>query len=149
MNAVGGISEWILSEPPPEDNPVRTWSFDLPMVRPLSMNDRGHWAKKAREMKAVRDAAHMLAKHAGIPPLARVSVELHYAPRYVRGRDVINLAATVKPIEDGIVDAGVVPDDTAEFVEPTHAVIDPPIGGRTGRLYVVVRELPAWAGDAA
>lgn len=56
------------------------------------------------------------------------------------------LAPTVKAIEDGLVDAGVVPDDDPRYVQPTPAVIDPPtthlprsLGGR--RLYLIVREV--------
>lgn len=119
----------------------RKWTLNLPMTRPLSMNDRTHWRQKAADTRAVRNYTACMARHAGIPPLARVSIELHYAPRDKRRRDAINLAATVKPIEDGIVDAGVVPDDTAEYVQPTHAVIDPPTGEGHGRLYVIVTEL--------
>ncbi len=122
--------------------PLRQWTLNLPITKPLSMNDRDHRWKKARDTKTVRDATHVLAKHARIPPLRRVSIELHYAPRDNRRRDAINLTATVKPVEDGLVDAGVVPDDTAEFVEPTPAVIDPPTGQGV-RLYVIVRELAA------
>ena len=120
---------------------TREWMFDLPITKPLSLNGREHWRKKAHATKEVRASARVLAKHVGIPPLPRVSIELHYAPRDKRRRDAINLAATIKPLEDGIVDAGVVPDDTAEYVQPTHGVIDPPTG-TVGRLYVIVRELP-------
>jgi crossover junction endodeoxyribonuclease RusA len=71
--------------------------------------------------------------------MSRIAVEVHYAPRDSR-RDAINLAATTKPVEDGLVDARVVPDDTAEWVVPTHGVIDPPTRG-AGRVYVIVREV--------
>lgn len=126
----------------PGDPPaLRSWTLDLDLTKPLSMNDRQHWRPKAKAVRAVREATYALARQARIPALGRVSIELHYAPRDNRRRDAINLAATVKPIEDGLVDAGVVPDDTAEYVEPTHAVIDPPTRAATGRLYVIVREL--------
>lgn len=119
---------------------LRSWTFDLPITRPLSMNDRAHWRVKAKQTKHVRTAAATWAQALRIPPLRRVAVEVHYAPRDSRKRDAINLAPTIKATEDGIVDAGVVPDDDGRYVEPTHGVIDPPTRG-TGRLYVVVREL--------
>jgi crossover junction endodeoxyribonuclease RusA len=121
---------------------MREWTLDLPYTAPpLSLNGaRGNHYAHARQVKQVRRQAAFLAQQAKIPPLARCTIELHYAPRDRRDRDPHNLVATLKPIEDGIVDAGVVPKDTPEFVPPTTPVIDPPTGG-PGRLYVVVREL--------
>ena len=121
---------------------VRTWTFWLPISAPLSLNSRQHWRRKAKDVAAVRQAACMLAKAARIPALPRIAVELHYAPRDRRRRDVINLVATLKPTEDGIVDAGIVPDDTAQYVQPTMPILDEPTG-KVGRLYVIVREVPA------
>lgn len=120
----------------------RTWLLELPLTKPLSMNDRQHWRPKARMVSYVRRVTLLLAQQHKIPALTRIAVELHYAPRDDRRRDPLNLVATLKPVEDGLVDAGVVPDDTAEFVEPTMPRIDPPTGkGSLGRLYVVVRDL--------
>ena len=121
---------------------VRTWTFTLPMTTPLSLNSRQHWRSKARDVATVREAARVLARCARIPALPRIAIELHYAPRDRRRRDALNLVATLKPVEDGIVDAGIVPDDTAEYVQPTMPVLDPPTG-TNGRLYVIVREVPA------
>lgn len=122
---------------------LRSWTFDLPLTKPLSMNDRQHWRPKARLVGYVRRITLLLAQQHRIPPVDRIAVELHYAPRDQRRRDPLNLVATLKPVEDGLVDAGVVPDDTEQYVEPTMPVIDPPTGkGNLGRLYVVVRELP-------
>ena len=74
-------------------------------------------------------------------PLAKVQIELHYIPRDKRRRDPLNLVATLKAVEDGIVDAGIIPDDTPEFSVPTMPVIDPPDSSeRTSRLYVLIRE---------
>lgn len=122
--------------------PGRTWTFDLPMTKPLSMNARQHWRPKALGVAHVRRMTLLLAKQTRIPPCARIAVELHYAPRDARRRDPLNLVATLKPIEDGLVDAGVVPDDTEQYVEPTMPRIDPALGkAGFGRLYVIVREL--------
>lgn len=123
---------------------MREWTLELPMTKPLSLNGREHYRVKAKQVAEVRRAAHLLARAARVPACGRISVELHYAPRDRRRRDPLNLAATLKPVEDGIVDAKVVPDDTPEFVQPTMPVIDPPTGS-AGRLYVVIRELVAAA----
>src|SRR5438128_2023215 len=88
---------------------LRSWTFDLPMTKPLSMNARQHWRPKARAVAHVRRMTCLLAQQRKIPACSRIAVELHYAPRDSRRRD--NLVATLKqPVEDGLVDAGVVPD---------------------------------------
>lgn len=122
---------------------LRTWTYDLRFAKPLTLNGsrRNHFAH-ARAVKSLRWCSRIGATEAGIPPCRRVAVELHYAPRDQRRRDPMNLVASLKPIEDGVVDAGVIPDDTPEFSEPTVPVIDEPTG-KLGRLYVVVRELVA------
>lgn len=128
---------------------MRAWKLDLPMTVPLSLNSRQHYMVKAREVGRVRRDVAVLARAAKIPALGRIVVELHYAPRDARRRDRLNLVATLKPCEDGLVDAGVIPDDTDEFLIPTMPVIDPPTG-TTGRLYLLVIEhLPCCEGDVA
>ncbi|MGZ4663612.1 MAG: hypothetical protein ACXV5Q_00800 [Frankiaceae bacterium] len=116
-----------------------TWTVTLPITRPLSLNDRTHWRARAVQVQQLRNATHALIRAAGVPPLPRVVLELHYAPRDKRRRDALNLVATLKVAEDATVDAGVIPDDTAEFSVPTMPVLDPPTG-KTGRLYLVIRE---------
>lgn len=124
----------------------RVWRIDLPMTTPLSLNDRAHHMVKARRVAHVRFLTRTLVRAAKIPPLERVAIELHYCPRDHRRRDRLNLVATLKPVEDGIVDEGVIPDDTEQWSEPTMPVLDPPSTTqphRTGRLYVLIRELEA------
>lgn len=91
-------------------------------------------------VKELRRLAWARACEAKIPPLGRVAIELHYEPRDKRRRDPFNLIATLKPLEDGIVDAGVIPDDTPQYSQPTVPVIHEPTG-QLGRMYVVIREL--------
>lgn len=89
---------------------------------PLSLNDRPpHWARRGAEVRAVRDlAAKLCTEHlAGstfyvLEPI--VVTLVWYAP--TRGkRDTDNPVATLKPICDGLVDAGLVPDDTPEWMD--------------------------------
>lgn len=124
-----------------EEAALRSWTYELNTHRPLTLNgSRGQHYARARLVKALRWRSKLGAINAGIPPCARVAVELHYAPRDRRRRDPMNLVATLKPVEDGVVDAGVIPDDTPQYSEPTVPVVDEPTG-EAGRLYVVVREL--------
>lgn len=122
---------------------LRSWRLELPQTTPMSLNHREHYAVKARRVRALRQTAALLALQARVPALERVALELHYAPRDKRRRDPLNLVATLKPLEDGIVDAGVIPDDTPEYSRPTMPVIDPPSSTGRGRLYLIVQELPA------
>lgn len=133
------------TSPPAQAQPeqdLRTWTFDLPYrTPPLSLNGaRGNPYARARTVKQVRRLACFRSLEQKIPALRRCAIELHYAPTDSRRRDPHNLVATLKPVEDGIVDAGVVPDDTPEFVPPTTPIIDAPTG-KAGRLYVIVREV--------
>lgn len=101
------------------------WSLQLPFQTQLSLNDRDHWAVAGKKKKEWRDAAHVLAKAARIPLCKRIRIELHYVPRQERRRDQDNLIACLKPLMDGLVDAGVVPDDTEVYVERTFPIIHP------------------------
>lgn len=109
---------------------------------PLSMNDRSHWRVKAREVADLRKEAYWLALEARIPRLEHAEVVLTYFPRDKRRRDPINIAATLKPVQDGLVDANVVPDDTPEFMTSPMPVIGKPTGV-AGRLVVTVTGVPA------
>lgn len=87
---------------------------------PLSLNARLHWAEKARITQQVRTMTAWLCKSHRAANVVRVT--LTYTPADSRRRDADNLVALLKPICDGIVDAGVVTDD-----DPAHMIKDMPI----------------------
>lgn len=115
--------------------------LQLPFTAPLSLNDRMHHWTRARLTKEWRDAAHVLARAAKIPPCERVRVTLIYTPRDRRRRDPLNLVLSLKACEDGIVDAGVVPDDTPQYVESQMPLIDLPSRTEPGLALFVERVL--------
>lgn len=117
--------------------------IDLPWSRlPLSMNDRGHWAPRARKIRQVRDTACWLTRAAHLGRCSRVRVELHYQPAVRRGRDSDNLATLFKVCVDGAcIDSGLVPDDTDRYVERVWPTIHPVVRGEPGRLWMVVTVL--------
>lgn len=127
--------------------PPRSWRLVLPWQRPpLTLNPARHggWAAHAALVKRVRTEGRRAALAAGVPEgLERVALELHYRPRDKRRRDPRNLAPTLKALEDGLVDAGVVPDDTPEYVDGTgqELYVDPVEPGHPGALYLIVREV--------
>lgn len=111
----------------------------LPYTRPpLTLNQRMHWQVKRKITQAIRaHVAHEL--HAVMfQPVAHVRAELHYVPRDKRHRDADNLVLTSKPCIDGIVDAGLVPDDTPDYVTHLMPVIDAP-NRDNPRLYILIR----------
>ena len=116
-----------------------TWRIDLPVTRPLSMNDREHWATKARRVREIREWTAREARTQGIPQLDHPRVILHYSPRDKRRRDVENLVPTSKAAVDGLVLAGVIEDDDAQHFTPTMPVLCDP-NGKAGRLWIVVEE---------
>ena len=109
---------------------TRVWRIRLPYVKPpLSLNARQHWAARARETRRVRSDVRLLVRAAKVPELGRVRVQLEYTPRDARRRDTDNLVATLKAVCDGVVDAGVVPDDTPEFMGKPEPLITAPDRG--------------------
>lgn len=120
-----------------------TWHLPLPFHRPpLSLNDRQHWATKARVTKTLRHAVATMARAKKVPACGRISVELHYQQKVARPIDGDNLMATVKPCVDGLRDAGVIPDDdTSRVVHHSPVVHHPEPGQRHGQVWLVVHDL--------
>ena len=82
----------------------------------LNLNDREHWRLKANKSKHIRQLAKQIARASRAPHLKRalLTVEIAFPDR--KRRDPHNWMATVKPIVDGLVKAGVLPDDDAEHL---------------------------------
>ena len=101
------------------------WDIKLPYRKPpLSLNDRdAHWAVTAKKRKEVRQTAELLARRAGIPRLGTARVRLVWLVSDRRRRDRENITATLKPAIDGLVDAGVVEDDTWWIVTESSCAI--------------------------
>ncbi|MEP6477820.1 MAG: hypothetical protein ABJB03_00385 [Rhodoglobus sp.] len=84
---------------------------------PLPLNgSRGGHQHHSRLVKAVRVVAKREARWAGIPALGRCQVHLTWYVLSAGRRDPVNLSATLKALQDGLVDAGVVVDDTPDLM---------------------------------
>lgn len=94
-----------------------------PPAKLISMNDRLHWAAKARLTASWRQAAFYAARDAQLGSLPPSTVTVGLPVRDSRRRDPHNYFATVKPIVDGLVDAGLWPDDNSEWVTVTEPVL--------------------------
>jgi len=93
------------------------WRLPVPYRRPpLSLNGREHWSVRNRIGKNVRQAAWLLARHHKVPALSAVIVELVWFKGDNRRADADNMAPTLKALQDGLVQAGVVPDDSGDRV---------------------------------
>lgn len=111
----------------------RTWSILLDGDTPISMNRRGHWRTHADAIRTWRTSVMWLAGAEQIPACDRIAVTLHVWPPDRRRRDRHNLHATLKPCLDGLVDAGVVADDTPDHLAGESIVLHPADGVRRWR----------------
>lgn len=96
--------------------PYEPWS--------LNMERTKHWSWRAKRARDYRFAAMVAARNAGIgpQPASTVRVELPFAKASSR-RDPSNYLPAVKAIVDGLVDAGLWPDDTGEYVSVSEPVL--------------------------
>ena len=118
------------------------WVISLPWTTPpLHANQRLHWAARARLTRTVRDVTATLVRQCVVISVERCEVTLFWAPATRRRRDgQDNIVPTLKACCDGIVDAGVVPDDTQEVMVKHMPVVEPP--KRPGWTWLTIRELP-------
>lgn len=98
---------------------TRTYTIALPPgLELLNANDRdAHWARRKRVTEALREATGWSARTQRIPALQRAYILGVYEPPDRRRRDPANLYPSFKACVDGLVDAGVLPDDDAAHLE--------------------------------
>lgn len=117
----------------------------LPLTRSklITANDKPHWAVRAKLTKQIRQWGYLLGREGeGVARLelthARVEMEFAYPDR--RRRDRSNLAPTVKALMDGLIDAGLLPDDADRYLDGPHTIIaDRLAGKRLGQTMYEVR----------
>lgn len=98
------MSQWVITdkEKPWTANAERRW----------------HYHKRAQMVSSTRERFFYLAKQAGIPQLEACTITAVPAARNRRSLpDVAACYPTVKAAIDGIVDAGVIPDDDPEHLQ--------------------------------
>lgn len=96
-------------------NRSKVYKIEMPAGMPLlNANGREHWSKRANVTSTIRMTARNLASH--IPHLERVKIRAIYYASNNRRRDMSNLFPSVKAAVDGLVDAGVLKDDSDRFV---------------------------------
>lgn len=91
------------------------WQFDFAWKSPpLTLNQRLHRMQAAKITADLRAMMHAKARH--MPTLTRCEVELVWFVNTRTRRDDENPVPTLKALCDGLVDAEVVPDDTADYM---------------------------------
>lgn len=100
-----------------EDAEQLVYRLELPL-RPWTTNAEraGNRWERATLTKSWRSAFELLAKSEKIPPMAWVSVTVEPHQKGGRLQDVGACNPAVKAAIDGIVDAGVLPDDSSQYV---------------------------------
>jgi len=118
-----------------------TWTLTY-HARPMALNGEraSNRFRRAEAVKEWRDAYRLLALGDKIPPLQWIHVEAR--PQYRTARSLPDTAAcvgSVKAAIDGLVDAGVLPDDGPELVR--RVTFEAPVvdrGLHSDRLVLVV-----------
>lgn len=110
---------------------TRSWHFELAYSRApkgLNLNDRSHWAVKAKSTETVRLQVMAAVRNLRVPVLERARVDVEWVVNTKARRDTDNLAPFMKAIYDGIgadkgVSAHILEDDAPEFMAKTGATI--------------------------
>ncbi|MBT0772320.1 hypothetical protein KIH74_25470 [Kineosporia sp. J2-2] len=94
------------------------YTLTIPVIDPhalLNANHRMHWRRKAERTRFWRELAMYTTRAAlqagTVVPMERARIVAQFRFPTGHRRDVGNLAPTVKAIMDGLVDAGLLPDD--------------------------------------
>lgn len=121
-------------------------AVDVPGRDWLTANGRDHWAKRASRTRRLRHRAFLLARSALAegslaPTSGRVHVDALIVQRTRRRMDPANAYPTVKPLIDGLTDAGVWEDDDADHVDgPDMRLggVDPSLPAGAHRIILVI-----------
>lgn len=111
----------------------------------INANKRLHFHTKNDLTQAWRKAAKVAAD--GAPSYGHAHITVTYRFPTNHRREVANLQPTSKAIVDGLVDAGLIPDDSDDYVTGPDNRRERPNG--PPRVVVEIRELTTDLGDAA
>lgn len=95
--------------------------------------------RRSEMTKMWRDAFHVLAKAQRIPPMKWITVTVYLHQKTGRMQDVGGCQSSAKAAIDGLVDAGVLPDDSAEYVRSLTFL--PPMKGKDSLVLTIRGEL--------
>lgn len=121
---------------------VRQWSVAIPAPAPwLSANQR-HKRRPDVIIRAWREAGLVHARRVHLPKLQRVHVLAVLCFPDRRRRDPHNYYPTLKALVDGLVDYGLVPDDSHQFLVGPDVRLGAVLAGRgLGEVVLTVTDL--------
>jgi crossover junction endodeoxyribonuclease RusA len=95
----------------------------LEIVRPnlgYGPNDRVHWRTKATRTRDVRMQAYLMGSLCRKPSMKDRKATMLYTITWAKGKrrlnDADNLLAQLKPVTDGLKDAGLIHDDSPDWL---------------------------------
>lgn len=103
-----------------------TITFEVPRAWWLTSNGRYHWQQRAQRTRWIRHAAALAARGTRQHRQAHVTAYVAY-PRANRA-DPGNAYPTLKAAIDGVIDAGILPDDDHKHLPALTIRRDPPTG---------------------
>lgn len=124
---------------------AQSWTVRIPApAHWLNANQRIDLRRQTPARRAWRDAAHLYARQVKLPKLgkAHIVAELHFTDK--RRRDPHNYYPTIKACVDGLVDYGLLNDDSSEFLIGPDIRMGVPLlnatRGHHGQLVLTIRE---------
>ena len=117
---------------------VTLW-LDIPATEVLTSNQRLHWGERARRTRALRWRATLAYRAAGKPRLEAAHCVARLTYRDRRRRDDHNITPTLKACVDGVVAAGLLPDDDHKHLVGPDIRVTEPDRDQAGYLRVELR----------
>jgi hypothetical protein len=107
--------------------PCGAWVIPLgPLDKILTANHGNrHWTYRSGLTKTWRDGAQTICKALKIPPMQHAVIHISWNPPDNRRRDSANCYPTAKAVVDGVVAAGVLPDDDWRHVDGPYMHMGP------------------------
>ncbi|MFF0481942.1 hypothetical protein [Streptomyces sp. NPDC004435] len=120
----------------------RSWTLLMPYGELLTSNQRLHHMAACRAQRRLRQEAAETARARGLPKLERAAIFYVLHPRPIkRNRDPGNWSVSAKAYVDGLVDAGLLPDDNSTHLAGPYPEIGPPVPSGGARMSLVIVEL--------
>mgnify|MGYP002724285546 CR=1 FL=1 len=96
---------------------TRTLEIIIPQRLWMTSNHRLSWQAKSRRSRELRELAHWSCRAHRLKPMkrARVFVDIQYPTQHPS--DPSNAEPTFKPLIDGMIDYGVLIDDSWQYLE--------------------------------
>lgn len=116
---------------------ARSWTVTIPAPAPwLNANDRIDRRRGTPGRRAWRDAASQYAQAARLPLLGKAHILATLRFTDARRRDPHNYYPTIKATVDGLVDYGLLSDDSSQYLIGPDIRMGEPIARVRGRISV-------------